>query len=994
MKRSPRFISLAICAFLLLSKQGFALPDLLTPTDITSGIQRGNALFIYIVNQGDNCLYGGNSIMQCILVDNKLQNCTTHYVQAFSGPYKIIARNTNRNATQLFINPKNSNNFYMVQTNRAGRISDNAHYTFSGSAMGGSIINMMYNSFNDKLYITQDQSNHWGNLVVCGFSSDTNSISSCSDAGRINTPSFTFDNTKSHIFGWGNQARLSKTDIKYPLKANINPDGHISSINQGDEVSIPAEMTPASIATLNNKWWGSFIESLRVNKWTDFPPTTNYDLQQFNSPLASNIVLKTIRNRVFSVFPDDNKIEICTSMSDLSCTDAFRYLTIINSETGLPVTSLSVTHDSSGTLIFRNVNNSFIEHENLTITGIPDELRAAFSGSCIGKTSFDSPRSSSGRCSLSYNFARLQNEYQGSFNYNFSVKSNSGVSTYGVQFDIDNHLPPQPKLELLTPDLVQQINSLDLTGASSGTVLIYNVSEPMAVAHNINVRIPEQISNYFSSTSSTCLVQTPLTLPGGESCTLNYIIPTSPESDSQGTHVIQVNSDETSIPVTLSVDIASGPNLVLRAQDDIQDLTRLTLSPGSVGDLSVLNTGGTAVQNVQIRLPSSLSGLFSGTCITPSTLVAQTGTCSLHYEIPLTTLLDGTYNMSINSENFEQNFIPIVISPPQIDPNSRIGITDDETVSALTSRKDLFTYTTGSFTVSNQTDEDIMDFSTRISNLGLHSSGYIDGSCFTTSVFEARSTCNVTYRITDNITPARANIIFGEGTNEIAVLPIDITGDPAIEVSANENEIDLSGISMDASNPSMTFTFMNRTLSTITHFNLVASGDASQTISTNNCPINLPASQSCEISIHLSDQFPAIGRHSLNIRGSGLINRNIPFTINKADPDIVTIDNRGGYTMYVQSTEYHGVGSESCSEGTDCYTTTNSGRFTNPHSKTIESVHNRLIYFKIIAGKTRSLSSCDGGKIRCSRATLNPNCYYYDDGSNSINAQNSCAANY
>ncbi len=117
--------------------------------------------------------------------------------------------------------------------------------------------------------------------------------------------------------------------------------------------------------------------------------------------------------------------------------------------------------------------------------------------------------------------------------------------------------------------------------------------------------------------------------------------------------------------------------------------------------------------------------------------------------------------------------------------------------------------------------------------------------------------------------------------------------------------------------------------------------------------------------------------------------------ITEALTDHVEIDNRGGYLMNVGYIGRHinTDGSDPiCDANSSCYGNTETGVFSNPINRVIDSVSGRDINFYIIAGYTRVLPSCDGGKIACTQATVNPYCRYYSDGTHAQNAQNQCAS--
>ena len=147
-----------------------------------------------------------------------------------------------------------------------------------------------------------------------------------------------------------------------------------------------------------------------------------------------------------------------------------------------------------------------------------------------------------------------------------------------------------------------------------------------------------------------------------------------------------------------------------------------------------------------------------------------------------------------------------------------------------------------------------------------------------------------------------------------------------------------------------------------------------------NCHGRIDAGASCSLS-YFAGVDQSVALDFFRVTATGILPVSVPLFIGKVPEARVIVHNRGGYVMRVYYPELKTDGSIGVGK---------TGSFTNPMDKTIKvAVFNdpdnlpdsvvsvKNIKLDIVASViNRYLPACDGGEIRCTRATVNANCYY------------------
>ncbi|MCL1079749.1 hypothetical protein D5R81_12205 [Parashewanella spongiae] len=1001
-----------------------AIPRLSEPSDVV----RTKDDVVYISNTGNS------SLMECRVVDSLLQECRMRTFDDFMHPFRLISVSAENGTGQLYISKKNTNLIYNIPTQNDGRIAmgvlniDRTNLVFPNN-IAANVIDMKKSPSNGLIYTAIDRANHFGQIGKCQFSVGTAVFSDCELFPNLNLPSFNIPYGGDRLVGIGRQSStMQASDSRYAYIAWLNDDGSIISPEGGSfGVGSPAfPVSSFSLAGGFNEFWVTHNTEQKFTYFNEHSSNTFFPISVFSedaytAPSSRNVWVKTVLTtrpsrpnsrtyNFFSLFGDDNKMGECLGYHNyFTCRDVFRYLSKVsvveelNSQGRIQRErrirgSISVNSESHGLIRFSNVNYSSIESNEVTrVNDLPEEVMPAFDAtsadSCLNKTNFTAKDTVNSSCILRYDFRvlSLSSPLTGRSRFSFDVNGSFNAQTpipYSVFFDFNLLRVNVPHLVFRQRNSV--IDSIDFQAGESGTIEAYNAALGTGLLTTPMITFNDtRIGAYFDVTACDTA------LGDGESCTVRYNIPASPIN---GRFKMSVQSTEDTSAHLVDISIARGANIVARRLGMDTDLSQIMLVPGNVGDINFSNVGGSDVNDFHLdlaSLPEYIRPFFSGNCFTSQRLSALTDHCTLHYDLPIDTRIDGRYRLNALGHILTDVGFTLVIG--NVDISGELRLTDSNTQLAVQAANLIPLNAQGRWTLTNATNAIISDLHLQLQHEELRRNNVIGGECFEVSRLLIGESCDITYQIgQDNELPRETLLtVQYDGGRHQTEFPIRFSALSIIGILKSETLVGNHGFSMSAINNQVTLSIVNNAGYPLMGLTARLSSQIQSTEQSNQCNhVTLKPRGICEIHLSLSDALALVGHYTLTVSGDNFVVRTVPVSIREARTDRIQVDNRGGYVMYVQYTQYHQNvdGQDSaCSGGSDCYALASSGRFSNPQSKTIQNLHGRKIYFKIVAGKTRTLPSCDGGKVRCSRATLNPHCYYYSDGSGEANQQNNCA---
>ncbi len=713
------------------------------------------------------------------------------------------------------------------------------------------------------------------------------------------------------------------------------------------------------------------------------------------------------------------------------------------------------SHYDHGWVVFKNLNYSPInQDEVIKNIRIPESLAEVFSGSCMEKQDFSSKNRDetigNQSCSLYFDFRRLTNQQPitESFDVGFTVHGPFGDVPTQVRFNID-HLPASTPQLYLQDRAGNIINQLYLNSGDFDYFRVVYIGREDQASIKVNLRIIEDglpgrsiRSFFYGSCFSEFNRPSPVL---GESaglrrdCQAFYYIPASSQDRKFQIKIDHVGSEPSYLPDdTLNVYVTASAKVISSFTDseafESLGLYHITLQPGESEDIRYTNIGSVTSHNFRVSLVTTrLDKYMSGDCWSGVDIEPMMS-CVLHIDLPLDSTLSGQYYLHSQDDagprgDLTATDLPLTIGHKNITGN--LSIEDSNYIDPIGFSDTLYQLnlakqTIGGMIITNSTSLDIPDLTITLPLLSIiptsqdfmrelninESIFNLDGgdngipSCITSTVSGSTSIislatheqCVIHYKINPDmdITPQDTQILLTYFNNTIRkTKQIHFTNQPATLVSENGSDTPLQQISIDASTPTRTFIVTNNLGYDIKGLNIEAADEITQVFDASNCQhILLHPNDSCDITVRLDDNKEQLGQHSIIISADNLIDRPISLHFTEALTDQVEIDNRGGYLMNVGYIGRHlnTDGSDPiCDANSSCYGNTETGVFSNPYNRVVDSVSGRDINFYIVAGYTRTLPSCDGGKIVCTQATVNPVCRYYSDGTNAQNAQNQCA---
>ncbi|MGB0894716.1 MAG: hypothetical protein ACPGUD_09940 [Parashewanella sp.] len=1034
-----------------------ALPNLSEPNDIFPVYEN----IVEILNSNDS------SILECNLVEGKLEACESKSVNGLVSPFRGAAAVGYLRSQVVYVAEKGINGLYSFQTDKDGHIASNTTairlptYPYDDDK-GGSILEIRRSGFyNNEGFYTQrffisrspsDSSSGYGQFISLMLGAEQAKVSNSAEYSGVYLPAFSVEQGEAahsqNIIGAGqNDGVSSSTSDRYPFSGTIreNNGQFKSSQNSGgaaNKVKTILDSDVASIAQVNGKYWVTYKSQKKFTRFDDFPNSKAIDSSSYDAPDNGNVELRTVKTRLnnkdevnsFAVFANDNKVGICTGDSDFECEDAFRYLEVFaakNDAAYMTATSLTSTDLADhGEVVFRNLNYSPINSDEVTLQMvIPDDLKGAFSGSCLNKTAFDK-RSAQGSvdgsdtCKLDYDFRLLTNAppINESFDVGFIVHGAFGDVPTMFTFNIA--LPTSiPHLQFENNGTV--LNQLNLNAGDTGSIdIVYVSNQSQSMTPNIRFLNGIDNSSLFRSyfTDTGCLASPPPQLSAGKKCTLSFHIPAKVNSVN---YTISLNNPA-GVPAddgVLPVELSSKGNVILHLPsgnqniEHISSLHELSIHSGGNQTVRFTNVGSATAHsfNVNFIQPQQqhIPILLEGSCKNDPApdLSALGGSCDLVIKLNSSaSSVSGRFTLHVAGDDIDSYDIPLTIN--EFPHDKGLSIVDSNTPSL--SNIEMSQMSNGFLTLTNYTGYQLSDLKITLPFISGQVFYYNENNdkssnCLAndtpTRVIDTSlaplESCKLYYHVASSYTANKqdVNINFRYTDNNTSVenheqAPIHFTNQPAIRLSESNLETGLKTVELDASIPQQVVVFTNELSYTVENFTLGVDKVLSSITSKNDCQNKpLGTGESCSITFTLNDFSPLIGKYQLLLKADNLEDNSVPLNINMAQTDTVEIDNNGVYLLSVDSTAYYpnSNGTDGHCKSGPCYSTQSTGWYTNPNHSAITGVSGRDITMYMMAGSSESLPSCDKGKISCTGSTLIHSCQYYaDDTGNPATAQNQC----
>ncbi|RLV58723.1 hypothetical protein D5018_15805 [Parashewanella curva] len=896
-----------------------------------------------------------------------------------------------------------------------------------------------------------DTSSNYGDFFSLELGADEARIINSQEYLNVSLPAFTLEQGNSAhnevLAGVGQiGGAASETSARYPFTGILrgNNGGLRYSNSSGgtkDKVKATLDSDVASIAKVDGKYWVSYKSKKKFTRFDVFPNGQAVDPDNYEAPSNSNVEIKNIQTRNyqqdsinnFTLFADDNKIGSCEGESDFVCTDAFNYLDAFalhdgtNYEPTKTITSTSLgDHD---TVIFQNLNYSPINASEVTrnIT-IPDSLTAAFSGSCLTQVDFDKENGPGDEgidsCTLNYDARKLTNTppIDESFDVSFTVHGPFGDVPTSFHFNIN--LPTSIPHFVFEKDGVV-LPQLNLNAGDTGSFEVtyisnQNDSKSPNISFLNGTNNSSLLRSYFTDTG--CLAVDAPPLNAGGSCTLSYHIPAKVNSVN---YTLNLNNSE-GVPAddgTLTLELASRGNVIAHYPHGSQNIEHLSsihqldILPGGTADIRFTNVGAATAHNFQVKFiePTNQHVPYhlDGSCVQDPApdLSALGGSCDLTIKINNNASLSSArYPLRISGDDIDGYDIPITIN--SFPHGKGIGVVDSNT--EVQGDVELSQTSSGFLTVTNYTGYDLSDLKIILPfTSGTVFYGKADTknskSCLrqgaTTSVLDVSlaslENCKLFYHVNSDYVAKKQNenLTFtytdtNTSTKKNEKTAIHFTNQPAIRLSELNSDLPLTTIELDASVPKTVLVFTNEQNYKVQNLNVgISDPNAAGIMSNNTCQGKaLGSGESCSVILTLDDFKPLIGKYNLTINSDNLLPAIAPININQAQTDTVTVTNYGGYVLSADFTDFHanqdGKDSE-CKSGS-CYAKDSTGWFTNPNNRQVTGVSGRNITLNMMAGTSRTLPSCDQGKIECYGTTFGPDCHYARDDTDKGAAQNQC----
>ncbi|MCL1079205.1 hypothetical protein D5R81_07450 [Parashewanella spongiae] len=967
------------------------------PTDAVKG--KGDIVFI--ANRGH-----GN-IIQCHWQNLRLSECNTVDVSGLSR----ISRNYNklsigftRDGHQwLYVTMIGSSELFRVLTDENGKINENSTVEKINLRIADgqtSIIDLKRNDFNGVYYFSVATPYHYGSIGICRFDIPEFNGDQCQALPDLHLPVFNFSADGHTLFGVGKRgSELTDFEPIYPITASVNSDGTLTSIQGGTEESTNIEVSSnaLSIVYASNKYWLSYRGDPtngypKISRFDTFPPTSIVPPESYQAPERDDINLINIDNSILALYFLTLKVGICSADDNLFCNNVFKYLDIRN-EVGNEINYINIDNQSHGMLYFRNANYWLLSQLEVNKElSIPDEVRRGFGNTrdsdCFLQRAFQPLGQKDDFCALRYDFRNMTvfHAYEGSSAQGFSINTGFNETT-PYKVNINANLQSRTNLATLVYRQHDNfIRTLDIAAGTSGSIEIFNTGLTDSLAahlrfsflvYNEDFDRPSTVFQSYFDPNSPCFTTT--SLSGGQYCILNYSIP----DDAVAGRYVLSTEPFTPFSEDLAVNIHQGPAVAMRFPEDDQNITKLSLAPNAEGDLLFFNVGDQTADNLKVEVDNNIRQFFSGNCLTESDIAPQ-DSCTLHYRLP-SKVLQGNFIVSVIADNLAQDRWPMIIQqplPPKTPSDGHflwLVTIDNQTGTLINDSMNLYTGSTGSIAIKNLTAGDITDLHLVLPD-DLPDAINLSGSCLTTHHLPQSAGCTLSYQVNSDTHVGRINLGIRYDDNQYhRDLGIIVHPYAMIQGAVGDRILSEQGVTLDPINYKVDLKLYNRSQQDITGVRVSVPDSISEVITDNACT-NLETGGHCIVKLAIDKNAPHIGDYAITVQADHMLDNLIPLSLQRGQEDHITIENRGGYAMHVEYEAYFDQNNDWSDCDYDCYHQTKTSTFLNPSSRIINNLHNHDLTFKIHAGKTRTLPSCDGGKIRCSKATLNPHCYYYEGG--------------
>ncbi|RLV60103.1 hypothetical protein D5018_08780 [Parashewanella curva] len=677
-----------------------ALPLLFEPTDINVT----NFNVVEIINSLSN------SILECELIDYRLEHCMQKKVLGLIDPNLSAVPEIHNSTGLVYVTQKNSSDIYGFKINQDGHIAAN---TTAIKAEGLYLLSP-YNSIlefrrypyssprfpNMQQYyfslVSKNNSGQFGRFVLIDL--DNSSVKlKVRFISDDYFPAFVFLPDASHqqqIIAAAGQAGGSSTkdSLRYPLLgALIHDESGLINRNyiggSRDRVQAVLQSNVASIDKIDGRYWITYKTKKKFTRIDDFPTGKAVAEDSYQAPDNANAILKKLPftqdhkliNLDAAVFSDDNKIGLCSGFDDFICNDAFRYLDVLllsNDSSPKPLTTLnSNSLGDHGSIIFRNVNYSPLNTSEVTNNiVIPEVLKDAFSGTCFGKSDFSAMESSDGSgndtCTLDYDFRNLKNTppINESFDVGFTVLGPFGEVSTRFHFNI-NLKTSIPHLRFRKDG--KYLSQLNLNAGDSGHLDVTYVGDHGYIVLNMKFLNggdnSSLLRSYFADTG--CLADDSVTLASGDSCTLSYHIPANANN---ATYSLTLNNPD-KVPASDSVmmlEVSSKGSVIAHSPYGNQNINNLTsihdvdLQAGSQTLLRFTNVGATVAHHFTanfIQPKTHIPLVTSGSCTTQPDLDALGGFCDLTLMLDKSATINGRFQLQISADDIDGYSLPVTI---------------------------------------------------------------------------------------------------------------------------------------------------------------------------------------------------------------------------------------------------------------------------------------------------------------------------------------------
>ncbi|RLV59414.1 hypothetical protein D5018_12335 [Parashewanella curva] len=741
------------CSVVLsLTTPAMALPTLSEPNDIVPVYQN----IVEILNTKDN------SILECAVIEGKLQDCQSKNVAGLDAPYRAVAAAGTTQTQMVYVAEKGEAGLFGFQTGKDGRIAlDTAATDVPAFPYDpyfnkeGQILDIRRSSFNhsgyQNVYVSRGflgDPTSYGKFSRLSLSGEQAKITNLTDYGGVFLPVFSVTQSEGNEFDdiigagqyWGYS---SLTSPRYPLSGLIKKNGLFKekNVSGGSAKTVKTILDPdiASIAQFNDKYWITYKSQRKFTRFDTFPSGAAVDENSYDAPNNSNVELKSVQTRTgdktevnnYALFADDNKIGNCTGESDFECTDAFRYLGInalfddtdISDKSSVNATSLG----DQGVIIFYNLNYSPINASEVTrqIT-IPESLKSAIKGSCLSKVDFaEKPNGNSYdenfACELFYDFRELSNTppINESFDVGFVVHGPFGdvPTTFTFNVDLPTNIP-----HLQFEHNGTALDQLNLNAGDTGFVDVAYISDQSdTISPNISFLNGTDNSSLFRSyfTDTGCLSSNAQPLKPGEKCTLSYHIPANVNSVNYTINLHNpdgVPADAGVLPVALS----SQGNIIAHSPygnqsiEHLSSLHWLNIHSGGTEIVRFTNVGAAAVHNFDVYFvqpkDKHIPILLSGSCVDDPTLVMEAlgGQCDLVIKLNTSASnISGRFSLYVLGNAINSYSIPITINDFPHDKG--LAVVDSNT--GALGKIELNQMANGYLTLTNYTGYPITDLS-------------------------------------------------------------------------------------------------------------------------------------------------------------------------------------------------------------------------------------------------------------------------------------------